>query len=381
MRWGIKGKVVTPGEVIPGMVVVRESRIEGIFPHPGNEDLEVVYDFKDSFIFPGLVDLHLHGLQGEDVTEGGVKSIQKISALLPSFGVTSFLPTTLTADLATLFKIIEETKSEIMASREGARVLGLHLEGPYLSLGRRGAHDPTYLRKPHEEEIKSLIQKGEGVIKRITIAPELPGALEAIEYLAQNGILISLGHSEADYETSKRAWERGAKMVTHLFNGMDPLHHRQPNLLAFALGNDEIYAEIIADKIHVKPEVIKIALKCKAPDHLCIVSDALKVSNLPEGVYELSGQKAEVREGMAYLPSGTLAGSTFLLPQMLYNLRELFSISLPELAKMASFIPAQLVGKEKELGSIEKGKIADIVVFDNHFQVEAVFINGVMTRG
>jgi N-acetylglucosamine-6-phosphate deacetylase len=363
------------------MVVVRESRIEGIFPHPGNEDLEVVYDFKDSFIFPGLVDLHLHGLQGEDVTEGGVKSIQKISALLPSFGVTSFLPTTLTADLATLFKIIEETKSEIMASREGARVLGLHLEGPYLSLGRRGAHDPTYLRKPHEEEIKSLIQKGEGVIKRITIAPELPGALEAIEYLAQNGILISLGHSEADYETSKRAWERGAKMVTHLFNGMDPLHHRQPNLLAFALGNDEIYAEIIADKIHVKPEVIKIALKCKAPDHLCIVSDALKVSNLPEGVYELSGQKVEVREGMAYLPSGTLAGSTFLLPQMLYNLRELFSISLPELAKMASFIPAQLVGKEKELGSIEKGKIADIVVFDNHFQVEAVFINGVMTRG
>lgn len=381
MRWGIKGKVVTPREVIPGMVVVRESRIEGIFPHPGNEDLEVVYDFKDSFIFPGLVDLHLHGLQGEDVTEGGVKSIQKISALLPSFGVTSFLPTTLTADLATLFKIIEETKSEIMASREGARVLGLHLEGPYLSLGRRGAHDPTYLRKPHEEEIKSLIQKGEGVIKRITIAPELPGALEAIEYLAQNGILISLGHSEADYETSKRAWERGAKMVTHLFNGMDPLHHRQPNLLAFALGNDEIYAEIIADKIHVKPEVIKIALKCKAPDHLCIVSDALKVSNLPEGVYELSGQKVEVREGMAYLPSGTLAGSTFLLPQMLYNLRELFSISSPELAKMASFIPAQLVGKEKELGSIEKGKIADIVVFDNHFQVEAVFINGVMTRG
>ncbi len=381
MRWGIKGKVVTPREVIPGMVVVRESRIEGIFPHPGNEDLEVVYDFKDSFIFPGLVDLHLHGLQGEDVTEGGVKSIQKISALLPSFGVTSFLPTTLTADLATLFKIIEETKSETMASREGARVLGLHLEGPYLSLGRRGAHDPTYLRKPHEEEIKSLIQKGEGVIKRITIAPELPGALEAIEYLAQNGILISLGHSEADYETSKRAWERGAKMVTHLFNGMDPLHHRQPNLLAFALGNDEIYAEIIADKIHVKPEVIKIALKCKAPDHLCIVSDALKVSNLPEGVYELSGQKVEVREGMAYLPSGTLAGSTFLLPQMLYNLRELFSISSPELAKMASFIPAQLVGKEKELGSIEKGKIADIVVFDNHFQVEAVFINGVMTRG
>lgn len=381
MRWGIKGKVVTPREVIPGMVVVRESRIEGIFPHPGNEDLEVVYDFKDSFIFPGLVDLHLHGLQGEDVTEGGVKSIQKISALLPSFGVTSFLPTTLTADLATLFKIIEETKSEIMASREGARVLGLHLEGPYLSLGRRGAHDPTYLRKPHEEEIKSLIQKGEGVIKRITIAPELPGALEAIEYLAQNGILISLGHSEADYETSRRAWERGAKMVTHLFNGMDPLHHRQPNLLAFALGNDEIYAEIIADKIHVKPEVIKIALKCKAPDHLCIVSDALKVSNLPEGVYELSGQKVEVREGMAYLPSGTLAGSTFLLPQMLYNLRELFSISSPELAKMASFIPAQLVGKEKELGSIEKGKIADIVVFDNHFQVEAVFINGVMTRG
>ena len=381
MRWGIKGNIVTPQEVIPGLVVVRENHIEDVLPYPGKEDLEVVYDFKDNFIFPGLVDLHLHGLQGEDVTEGGVNSIQKISALLPSFGVTSFLPTTLTTDLTTLFKIIEETKSEIIAPRKGARVLGLHLEGPYLSLGRRGAHDPTYLRKPHQEEIKHLFQKGEGIIKRITIAPELPEALEAIEYLAQQNILVSLGHSEADYETSQKAGKKGAKMVTHLFNGMDPLHHRQPNLLAFALGDDEIYAEIIADKIHVRPEIMKIALKCKAPDHLCIVSDALKVTNLPEGIYELSRQKVEVREGMAYLPSGTLAGSTFLLNQMLYNLKELFSIPLPQLAKMGSFIPAQLVGKEKELGSIEKGKIADLAVFDDHFQVKATFIGGVKVRG
>lgn len=377
MRWGIKGKIVTPQEVIPGLVIVRENRIDDVLFYPGGEDLEVVYDFENNFIFPGLVDLHLHGLQGEDVTEGGVKSIQKISTLLPSSGVTSFLPTTLTTDLAILFKIVEEAKAWGGTPSSGARMLGLHLEGPYLSSGRRGAHSSTYLREPHQEEIKSLLQKGEGVIKRITLAPELPGALEAIEYLAQHNILVSLGHSEADYETSRQAWKKGAKMVTHLFNGMDPLHHRQPNLLAFALGNDEIYAEIIADKIHVRPEIMKIALKCKAPDHLCIVSDALKVTNLPEGVYELSGQKVEVREGMAYLLSGTLAGSTFLLNQMLYNLKELFSIPLPQLAKMGSFIPARLVGKEKELGSIEKGKIADIVVFDDHFQVEATFINGV----
>mgnify|MGYP003816088803 FL=1 len=193
--------------------------------------------------------------------------------------------------------------------------------------------------------------------------------------------MVSLGHSEANYETSRQAWKKGAKMVTHLFNSMDPLHHRQPNLLAFALGNDEIYAEIIADKIHVRPEIMKIALKCKAPDHLCIVSDALKVTNLPEGVYELSGQKVEVREGMAYLLSGTLAGSTFLLNQMLYNLKELFSIPLPQLAEMGSFIPAQLVGKEKELGSIEKDKIADIVIFDDHFQVKTTFINGIRVKG
>ncbi|MDI3542735.1 MAG: N-acetylglucosamine-6-phosphate deacetylase [Candidatus Atribacteria bacterium] len=381
MRWGIKGHIVTPLGVTPGLVVVRENHIEDVLPYSENEDLEVVYDFKDNFIFPGLVDLHLHGLQGEDVTEGGVNSIQKISTLLPSFGVTSFLPTTLTTDLTALFKIMEETKSRIITSPPGARVLGLHLEGPYLSLGRKGAHDPTYLRKPHQEEIKHLFQKGEGVIKRITIAPELPEALETIEYLAHQNILVSLGHSEADYETSRKAGEKGAKMVTHLFNGMDPLHHRQPNLLAFALGDDEIYAEIIADKIHVKPEIMKIALKCKAPDRLCIVSDALKVTNLPEGIYDLSGQKVEVKGGMAYLPSGTLAGSTFLLHQMLYNLKELFSIPLPQLAKMGSFIPAQLVGKEKELGSIEKGKIADIVVFDDCFQVKATFIGGVKVRG
>ncbi len=381
MKWGIKGKIVTPQEVIPGLVVIRENYIEDIIPYPESEDLEVIYNFENDFIFPGLIDLHLHGLQGEDVTEGGIRSIQKISALLPSFGVTSFLPTTLTADLATLFKVIEEAKSWRGSSSPGARILGLHLEGPYLSEGRKGAQDPAYLRNPHQEEIKSLIQKGEGVIKRITIAPELPGALEAIEYLAQHDVLVSLGHSEADYQTSQQAWERGAKMVTHLFNGMDPLHHRQPNLLAFALGNDEIYAEIIADKIHVKPEIMKIALKCKAPDHLFIISDALKVTNLPEGVYELGGQKVEVRGRMAYLPSGTLAGSTFLLNQMLYNLKELFSLSLPELAKMGSFIPAQLVGKDKELGSIEKGKIADVVVFDDCFQAQATFINGIKVGG
>ncbi|MCX7667853.1 MAG: amidohydrolase family protein, partial [Atribacterota bacterium] len=249
--------------------------------------------------------------------------------------------------------------------------------GPYLSLERRGAHDPRHLRIPRKEEVASVLDRGGKTIKRITIAPELEGAMETIEYCVSREILVSLGHSTASYHTTQEAFQRGAQLVTHLFNGMDPLHHRKPNLLAFALENEEIYAEIIADTVHVSPEILRLTFKCKTPEKLLPVSDAIKVAGLPDGVYPYQPEEVRLQGGKAELTkSQSLAGSVCLLNQALRHLHQHVGLSLPQLATVGSFLPAKLLGYDNILGSIEKGKQADLVVFDGAFAVQATFIEG-----
>ncbi|MBC7218005.1 MAG: amidohydrolase family protein, partial [Candidatus Caldatribacterium sp.] len=233
-----------------------------------------------------------------------------------------------------------------------------------------------FVRLPDVREMEEFLEAGNGLIKRVTIAPEIEGALELIGYLASLGVLVSLGHSEADYATSLRAYLLGARLVTHVFNGMEPLHHRKPNLLAFALGFEGIWVEVIADGVHIAPEILQILLGCKA-HRTIVVSDAVRATGMEDGVYELGGEAIKVERGIArVLSSGNLAGSTVSLRGALLNLLRAFGFSLPYLASLGSLYPAELLGIDDTLGSLERGKKADIVVFDEAFNVKGVFLNG-----
>ncbi len=378
-RIGIFGNIVTPQLVVENsMLLIKDKRIAGIIQSNEPElKIDIRYDYSGKYLYPGLIDLHLHGVLGQDTTDGDKNGLQKMAKYLTTCGVTGFLATTVSESYSRLKKAIETVSKLDKIHNSCSKILGIHLEGPYLSEGRKGAHNAKNLRVPDLSEMKEFLEIDPGLIKRITLAPELPGSLELIEYLSKQGVCVSLGHSQADQETCYLAYRKGAHLVTHLFNGMDPLNHRKPNLLSFALGFDEITVELIADMIHIHPDIIKIALKCKDEDHFIAVSDAVRPTGFKDGEYEFGGELMVVEKGIARMKSTmSLAGSTSPLNRCLANLRAHFQISHPRLAKIGSLIPAQLIKMEHQIGSLEINKNADIAIFDDQFNCHATFING-----
>ncbi|HSV30478.1 MAG TPA: N-acetylglucosamine-6-phosphate deacetylase [Atribacteraceae bacterium] len=374
----ITGNIVTPYRVISqGTLFLRGDRIERVCG-PGEElPKGECFAFPGHFLFPGLIDLHIHGVLGEDSTDGRADGLEIIRSYLMTCGVTTFLPTTMSERREAVLGAFRTLREVLDSKTKGPRLPGLHLEGPYLSMNRRGAHNPQYLRNPDWGEIDDFFKEGESLFARMTIAPELPGALEAIDVLTRRGVLISLGHTEADYQTSQKAFYRGARLVTHVFNAMDPLHHRQANFLSFALGFPEIAVELIADGVHVVREVMQLVLKLKNQDNLVLVSDAVRAAGLGDGDYTLGGQAMKVSGGIARIPfTDSLAGSTTSLNQMLRGIREAFDVSFPDLARMGSLVPARLLGIDDRFGGLERGKVADIAVFDKDFHCQAVFLGG-----
>lgn len=377
----IKGQIVTPNHVLQGgALLVWKGHIEEvILPEDVVSFLDskasecVFFDFSEFYLFPGLIDLHVHGARGADFMDGDSEGVQKIADFLLHEGVTRFLATTMTERKE---RILSAIRAVVSASRVLPSVLGIHLEGPYLSWGKRGAHNPSFVRPPNFQEMEEFLEAGDGLVKRVTIAPEVEGALAMVARLASLGILVSLGHSEADYATSLRSYFSGARLITHVFNGMEPLHHRRPNLLAFALSFEGIWVEVIADGVHIAPEILQILFTCK-PHRTIVVSDAIRATGMEDGIYELGGEAITVEGGIArVVSSGSLAGSTMSLRCTLFNLRRIFSFSLPYLASLGSLYPARLLEMENTLGSLEKGKKADIVVLDDSFGVKSVFLEG-----
>lgn len=378
-RIGIFGNIVTPQSVINNStLLIEEKRIVGI--NRSNEPelkVDTKYDFSGKYIYPGLIDLHLHGALGQDVTDGDFNGLKEITKYFAKCGVTGFLATTVSESYSRLKKAIETVSKFRNDHTSHSQILGIHLEGPYLSEGRRGAHTTKNIRMPNLIEMEEFLNINPGLIKRVTLAPELPGSLELIEFLSKQGVCVSLGHSQADQETCYLAYRKGARLVTHLFNGMDPLNHRKPNLLSFALGFEDITVELIADMIHVHPDIIKIALKCKDEDHFIAVSDAVRPTGFQDGEYEFGGELMVVENGIARMKSTmSLAGSTTSLNRCLANLRSHFQISHQRLAQIGSLIPAQLIGMEHQIGSLEINKNADIAVFDDELNCYAAFIHG-----
>lgn len=347
--------------------VYKNARINGIITDIVVDDGKFSYigktyeqgvELNGNKVFPGLIDIHTHGCIGYDTMDG--RYLQEMSAFHVSRGVTAWLPTTMTSSMDTIKKITDTDIHNI----NGARVLGFHLEGPYISEEYKGAQNGKYIQKPDLEEFSKVKN-----VKMVTIAPELDGAMEFIQKCE---CVVSLGHTGSDYDTAIRAIETGASCLTHIFNAMPPIHHRKPAVIGAAVEKN-IYAQVICDGLHIHPSIILLLYKLFGSDRMVLISDSMRAAGLPDGEYELGGQTVFVKNKEARLSDGTLAGSVCPLLGCVKNAIS-FGISEMNSFKMASETPAQLLGINK--GKIKAGYDADFIVLDNNLNILSTVIDG-----
>lgn len=350
----------------------------------GSED---VIDLGGRYVIPGLVDIHIHGCAGVDCSDGDPVGLRTMAAFLASRGVTSFLPTLATlpeADLERACSMIADMplfsegadSGSIQATGyagNGARVLGLRMEGPYLSPRRKGSQNVDNLCKPDAKQFMGLYRLSGERIRIVDIAPELDGADEFIHEISKT-CRVSLAHTEADYDTASRAISAGASHLTHLYNAMPGIHHRNPGVIGSASESDEVTAEIICDGIHVHESAVRMAFKL-FPGRICLISDALRCCGMTEGEYEFGGQTIRLTGGAVYLPDGHLAGSATDLWKCLQNAVS-FGIDLSEAIDAATIIPATIAGADKYVGSISFGKHADFIVCGHDLDKPEVYMSG-----
>lgn len=379
------GQVLTPLKSIsPGTVLIEDEKIS-VVDRPENvsipTDIQII-EAPDKIVLPGFIDTHTHGGQGTYFGEDH-DTTKEICKNLVSTGVTSLLPT-----LASLFPTqdtLEVISSRIKLLRqvmkegtEGAEILGIHMEGPCLSSEdtARGSQLVANLREPSVDELHQMVEASEGTIRKISIAPELPGALDMIREMVKLDIVPSAGHSTATYEQALEAVEAGLCCATHVFNGMIPLHHRKPGLLGAILTCDKINAELIADGQHVSAVAMEILLRCKGVERIHIITDNTSWAGMPNGTYEDVGRTIVKEDFRAYAIGGTLVGSVASMGFCFRNLVHALHLSLSEAVRMASLNPAELIGMGDRKGSLEPGKDADLVVLDDDLGVHMTMVGG-----
>lgn len=332
--------------------------------------VDEIINLNGEYILPGFIDIHIHGYGGSDAMDASPEALETIAQGVLAKGVTSFLPTTMTMGKKKIQEALDNISYVMERESKGARVLGAHMEGPFISKAKKGAQ--------LEEDIiavdEDLILKYRDTIKIITLAPEIEGALGLIEKYGDD-FIFSLGHSSADYQTSKEALERGARSVTHLFNAMTGLGHRNPGLVGAALRGDS-YVEIICDDFHIDKSVYQIVLDTKGPDRILLISDSIRAGGLGDGDYDLAGQEIRLRDGKSSLSDGTIAGSVLSYNEGIKNFYRGTDIGLEDLFKLTSKNQADLLGIDRDLGSIEKDKLADLVVLSKDFDVLYSIVGG-----
>ena len=328
---------------------------------------------EGAIVLPGFVDEHIHGADGCDGMDGTGESLSTIAKALPREGTTSFLVTTMTNEKNKILAALSSVKA--YESKEGARVLGVHLEGPFLSLAYAGAQAKEHLLAPSIKAFNDFQVAAGGKIKLVTLAPEPDGAKELIAHLVASGVRVSLGHSGASYADARHAIALGADCVTHTFNAMSPIHHRDLGLAGAALLCDELYAELICDGTHVSFPAVELLLKNKPQDKLILVTDSMRAKYLPDGVSELGGQTVFVKDGEARLENGKLAGSVLKMNEAVKNLAALTG-DLCRAADCATKNPALHLGVYDEIGSIALGKRADFAIVNRSLDVIATYVGG-----
>lgn len=395
--WVIRGgAVVTPDKLIDdGAVVVRNgciayvgpaSELPTTLPEPAGEgsfspaDLTEV-DAQGRIIAPGYVDVHVHGGGHADTMNGTVEAIARIAEVHAAHGTTAMLPTTMTTGREEIVAAAKAVKEAMGASEgsdwRGARILGMHMEGPYIHRDMVGAQHPKYVRPADMEELQEIYDILDGSLRLITLAPEVEGNMEAVRWLHARGVAVSIGHTAATYEEAVEAFEQGVNHATHSFNAMTGLHHRQPGVVGALLTDERVYAELIADGIHVHPAAMAVLVQAKGPERLCLITDAIEAMGMPDGVYELGGQPVILKDGECRLQSGSLAGSVLSMDRAVANLVQLVGVDLVSAVRMASLTPAESVGIADSRGSLTVGKYADVVLLDS----ESLLCTATMVEG
>jgi N-acetylglucosamine-6-phosphate deacetylase len=375
----LKGRIVSPEGISHGVEALEIS--DGIINVIGYPD-EVfsgldytIYDFGPNYICPGFIDMHVHGSGGVDVMDATPIALETLSVKLAQGGTTGFLATTMSAPHKELINVIKNIRWVKQNGTEGAHIIGAQLEGPYLNMGKRGAHREECLRLPNVKELKEYVDTGRGVIRMITIAPELPGAIGVIEYAASLGIVVSLGHTDASITQVNEAGRAGLSHVTHAFNAMAGLHHRDPGTIGAILSMKNLSADIIVDGVHVHPNVVKIFVHSKGINNVCVITDSNRVGGMGDGVYELGGQKIIVRNGVSFLEDGVMTGSTLSMAGTVKNLVQKVGLSVEEAVRLASTNPARILKLDSK-GVLAPGKDADLVVLNHDFEVLMTVVGG-----
>ncbi|WP_152670552.1 N-acetylglucosamine-6-phosphate deacetylase [Rubrobacter aplysinae] len=367
----IRGRVVTPDAVWDGGTILVESgEIRAVSREPLAAD--AVVELPDHYLVPGFVDLQVNGGFGVDAVDRPGR-LGELSAALPATGVTSYLPTLVTLPLGRYPAVIGGLDLD---PDRGAVPLGLHLEGPFISPEKRGAHAAEAVAEPDPDALAELLDAGP--VEMVTLAPEMPGAGALIELAASRGTVASLGHSAASFEEALSGFESGAAGVTHLFNAMSPLHHRDPGLPGAAMlktADSAPRCGMVADGRHVHPEMVRLAFERLGPDRMYLVTDAMAAAGMGPGEYELAGRTVSMRDGIPRLEDGTLAGSVLTMDEAIRNALEFAGCSLPEAVRMATATPAALIGAAKK-GRLTPGSDADVVALSPDLLVEAAWVGG-----
>ena len=335
------------------------------------EGVDEVIDAAGAYVAPGFVNVHIHGCDGADTMDEDADALGKIAAFQARTGVTSFLPTTMTCAYDAVERALDRIRRAMTEKPHGARILGSHMEGPFISPAKKGAQDEQYILPPTFARIASY----RDVIKIITVAPEMIVEEDFIESCCKSGIIVSLGHTAADYETACAAIASGASHITHLCNAMTGLNHRKPGMLGAALDTDA-NCELITDNVHVHPAMQRIIYAAKRGAHIIPITDSMRACGLSDGISELGGQKVYVNGTRATLADGTIAGSVLRMNDGLRILRENLGIAIPAIVEMATRTPAEELGVYGELGSLSVGKYADIAIFDEEFRIRRTIVGG-----
>lgn len=367
MKVIVNGKIVLKDRILENSAVLYSDVIEGIVPCDKIPEGCEVIDAKGGYVTPGFIDLHIHGYLGKDVCDGEEESIRTISKGIIANGVTSYLPTTMTVDMSVIKKslqVLRDLKEE-SKNWEGSEILGAHAEGPFISESKKGAQDPKYILVPDADFVKEYAD----IIKIISLAPEEDtGYFDAVREIRKDtDVVMSLGHTSADYDTAMASIANGMSHATHMFNAMTPLAHRAPGVVTAAL-NSDVSCELIVDAFHVSPALYDLVYKMKGRK-LCFITDCLPAGGLPYGEYTLGGNKIVYRDIVCRLEDGTVAGSVLKLNKGIWNVYTNSTIPLWECVNCATLNPATAIGVSDKKGSIEVGKEADLVILDNEFNV------------